>query len=190
MTSSSAYDMQTLDKLKQWNEVDQEYEKRRRDMRESTKVMQEQQKAEKQNKDAIDSLLGDELAKQHVNNCLKDELLTESTGTCTNSQAPHRVLKYHWKGMNEDQLNQIRLEQLRQAEDKKRREEMEKEEERMWAAQEEANRRNLLKVQRQFDKAKLGRVQDEVVEYNKLKAKECERRDKIMYDSVHNYKAH
>ena len=158
-------------------------------MRVCTKTVQEQQAAEKAAKDALDSLMGDELGKQHINNCLKDDFYTENTGTCTNSTAPHRVLKYHWKGMDADQLGHIRNEQQRQIADKKAREEMEKKAEQMWAEQEETNRRNLLRVQREHDRAKNNRVLDEVVEYNRLKAKECERREKIIYDNVHNYKA-
>jgi RIB43A len=157
-------------------------------MRNCTRNIQKEQAAEKANKDALDSLMGDDLGKQHVNNCLKDDFYTENTSTCTSNIAPNRVLKYHWKGMNADQTNQIRLDQLRQIEDKKMRETTDKEEDKMWAEQEEANRINLIRIQREHDRAKNSRVLDEVVEYNRLKAKECERRDKIIYDHVHNYK--
>lgn len=188
MSHIRAYDTQNLTDLKQWNDVNDDYERRRKDMRISNMNVQKQQAAEKANRDALDSLIGDDLGKQHVNNCLKDDFYTENTGTCTSSIAPHRVLKYHWKGMNAEQVGQIRLDQQRQIDDKKMREAADKEEEKMWAEQEEANRRNLIRVQREHDRAKNARVLDEVVEYNRLKAKECERRDKIIYDNVHNYK--
>lgn len=182
------YDTQTLETNKQWDAVDKEYEKRRLDMRNCTREFQEQQKKEKENRDTAESLWQDELGKQHINYCSNHDLFTENTQTCTSHVAPYRVLKYHWKGMDATQTNDIRLEQLRQAEDKKLREQMEKEAERMWAAQEEANRRNLLRVQREHDRQKAARVNDQVIEYNKLKAKEVERRDKILYDNVHAYK--
>ena len=157
-------------------------------MRNATQNVQKEQKAQKQNKDALDSLIGDELGKHHINNCMNDPFYTEDPNTCTSSILSNRHLKYHWKGMSADERNQIRLDQQRQMEDKKKREDMEKEEEKMWAAQEEANRKNLLRVQRLHDKEKSSRIKDEVIEYNRLKAKECDRRDKIMYDSVHSYK--
>lgn len=174
--------------MRQRNDNDKEYERRRLDVRVATKETQRQQASEKAAKDALDSLMGDELGKQHVNNCLKDDFYTENVDTCTSSLVPRRNLKYHWKGMNADQLNDIRLEQQRQIADKKAREDMEKQAEQIWADQEEHNRRNLLRVQREFDRAKQNKKLDEVVEYNRLKAKECERREKIIYDNVHNYK--
>lgn len=189
-TVDQLYDKQLLEVNREWDETNKEYEKRRRDMRECTKDFQSQQRLEKEKRDALDSLIGDQLSKQHVNYCLNNDFYTENVDTCTSSIVPHRVLKYHWKGMNADQLNKIRLEQERQIEDKKLREKADKDEEAMWAAQEEQNRRNLLKVQREFDRAKKGRVLDEMVEYNKLKAKECQQREKILYDNVHNYKVY
>lgn len=182
------YDTQNLEVNKQWDSVDKEYEKRRLDMRNCTREFQEQQKKEKENRDASESVWLDELGKQHVNYCSNHDFYTENTQTCTSHVAPYRVLKYHWKGMDAGQTKDIRLEQLRQAEDKKLREQMEKEEEKIWAAQEEANRKNLLRVQREHDRQKASRVNDQVIEYNKLKAKEVERRDKILYDNVHAYK--
>jgi hypothetical protein len=187
-TRDNTYDTQNLELHRQWDVVNTEYEKRRQEMRDHCRNFQLQQHDQKRNKDAIDSLMGDEMGKIHINNCLKDDFYTENTDTCTSSIAPHRVLKYHWKGMDDDQLKNIRLEQERQIADKKMREDMEKEEEKMWALQEETNRRNLLKLQRHHDKAKATRIMDEVVEYNKLKARECERREKGIYAGTHNYK--
>ena len=189
-TADNMHEKQTLEINRLWKETDEEYERRRREMRECTKVFQVQQREEKEKKDALDSLIGDEHSKQHVNYCMNNDFYTENTDTCTSSKVPHRVLKYHWKGMNPDQVKKIRLDQERQIEDKKMREKADKEEEMMWAAQDEQNRRNLLKVQREVERAKKGRALDEVVEYNKLKAKECEQREKILYDNVHNYKVY
>lgn len=187
---NKAYETQTATIHQEMGQVQDEYERRRKDMRECTRVAQEQQYKEKEQRDALDSLMGDEMAKRHINTCMESDFFTENPNTCTNNLQPHRYLKYHWKGMDSDQLGQIRLDQLRQMADKKSKEDAEKEEEKLWAMQEEQNRKQLLKVQREFDRQRKGKMLDEVVEYNRLKARECDRREKIIYDNVHNYKVY
>ena len=52
-------------------------------------------------------------------NMISCDLLTENPDQAISQFGPHRVVPDRWKGMNEDQLRQIREEQQRQIEEKK-----------------------------------------------------------------------
>lgn len=50
----------------------------------------------------------DEQAKaQHISTVLNSQFYTEDTATCQSQLAAHRVIPYHWKGMNQDQRKDI-----------------------------------------------------------------------------------
>ena len=129
----------------------------------------------------------DDMKKSHINYCLNNDFYTENTQTCQSQLGKQRVIPYHWKGMNDEQKRAILNEQEKIRQDVQLRKQLEKEEEECWAAQQEQLRRNLIKLERERNRGK-GNIMDEIVEYNKLKAKEDKVRSRIMYSDTHSYK--
>jgi len=138
-------------------------------------------------KDALDQFYNDNCSKEHIKHCNENPFYTENTSTCQSMLGPHRVIPYHWKGMNDEQKRTILQEQERMRSDKLSQKELEKEEERLWALQQEEIRRQqvLLSKQHQVGKCK---TYNEIVEFNKLKAKEDDVRGSEMYEQTHDYK--
>lgn len=101
------YDTQQRDVNDKWGLLDDEHEKRRRDMRIANQDTLDMQIKEKLEKDALDKLMSDRQSQQHINSCLTDDFYTENTDTCKSHVSDTRNLKYHWKGMNGDERNQI-----------------------------------------------------------------------------------
>ena len=71
--------------------------------------------------------------------------MTENPATCTSVVSANRVKKYHWKGMNEEQKNEILTTAQEQVAENKRKKELLKEADALWAAQEETKRLALVK---------------------------------------------
>ena len=138
-------------------------------------------------KDALDHFIGDKASQQHIDHCMNNDFYTENTNTCQSMLGRHRVLPYHWKGMDQGQKKTILQEQERMIEDRKRREQMEKEEEMLWDLQQEEIRRMKVKMDRQKNRG-TGTKMNEIVEFNKLKAKEDKMRADEMYCRTHDYK--
>ena len=181
------YDTMQKDVNDKWGELNDEHEKRRRDMRVACRDTLDGQIREKFERDALDKLLSDQQSQQHIDTCLNDDFYLENTDTCKSNVSDTRVLKYHWKGMNNDQKKQILLEQERMRADNKAKKDLEVMEEKAWALQEEKIRRDLIKMQRENERQSKA-CQNDQDEYNKFKAKEDTQRSKIMYDDVHRYK--
>lgn len=181
------HDTQTLEINRQWTDLNSDYENRRRDVHVATKETQIDQFKEKVEKDAIDQLVEDTASQNHINYCMTNDFQTENTNTCESQLAKNRVLPYHWKGMNEAQRKAILQEQERMREDRKMREQLEKEEEDLWARQQEEIRRMKVKMDRMHKRGG-NKVLNEVVEFNKLKAKEDKIRGDEMYMRTHDYK--
>lgn len=181
------YDTQRLEINRQWTHLDSDYEKRRKDVREAAKQTQIDQFKEKVEKDAIDRLVEDTASQNHIDYCMNNEFQTENTGTCQSMLAKNRVLPYHWKGMDQGQKKAILQEQERMRKDREMRNKLQKEEEDLWAKQQEEIRRMKVKMDRMHKRGK-GKTLGEIVEFNKLKAKEDKIRDGDMYMRTHDYK--
>ena len=181
------YDTMQIDINNKWGQLNDEHEKRRKEMRVACQDTLDGQIREKNEKDALDRLLADQQSQKHIESCLNDDFYLENTDTCKSNVSDTRVLKYHWKGMNDDQKKQILLEQERMRADNQAKKDQEKLEEKAWAAQQEKIRRDLIKMQRQqANEVKKG--QNDLDEYNRFKGMEDNQRSKIMYDDVHRYK--
>jgi len=80
----------------------------------------------------------DNLAKeQHMKYNTTHDFYTENTETCQSQLAKHRVIPYHWKGMNEHQRTQILNEQDKQRMEAEKIKKLKEEEERYYAIQAE-----------------------------------------------------
>jgi hypothetical protein len=78
--------------------------------------------------------------KNHIAYNTNHDFYTENPDTCQSQVAAHRVLKYHWKGMNENQRDQILAEQEKQRKEADNIKKLKQEEERMLALQAEVSK--------------------------------------------------
>lgn len=121
---------------------------------------------EKLNREAAARKLDDDEKLSHIAYNTGHPFFTEDPATTQSQLAPHRVLPYHYKGMNEQQLKAIFDEQRRQAEEKALKKKQEQERALQEARQSEAQRRAALLFERQVTN-KAQRVKDENRDYLK-----------------------
>ena len=69
---------------------------------------------EKYDRDNAAKMKSDQAKLNHIAYNTIDDFHTENVATCQSQLAHHRVLPYHWKGMNELQKRQIMLERANQ----------------------------------------------------------------------------
>ncbi len=74
---------------------------------------------------------------QHLQYNTRNDFYTENTETCQSQLAKHRVIPYHWKGMNDHQRTQILNEQDKQRKEAENIQKMKVEEEKLYALQAE-----------------------------------------------------
>ena len=91
---------------------------------------------------------------EEIRNHLESDLLNENPDKAVSAFGPHRVVPAEWKGMNEDQLNDIRHTQSAQLQAKAEQERRDKMEAEMWRLQEQQVARELLKRERAMDRLK------------------------------------
>ncbi|XP_039719128.1 RIB43A-like with coiled-coils protein 2 [Pteropus medius] len=84
-----------------------------------------------------------------ITNLLRGDLLSENPWQATSSFGPHRVAPDRWKGMTRDQLEQIRLCQKQQVQEKLRLQEEERLRDRLWDRQRVEHARATLLLERQ-----------------------------------------
>ncbi|XP_015991196.2 RIB43A-like with coiled-coils protein 2 [Rousettus aegyptiacus] len=84
-----------------------------------------------------------------ITNLLRGGLLSENPQQAASSFGPHRVAPDRWKGMNQDQLEQIRLCQKQQVQEKLRLQEEERLRDRLWDRQRVEHARETLLLERQ-----------------------------------------
>lgn len=181
------FDTQRLEINRQWADVNNDFENRRKNVRVAARETQVDQFREKVERDAIDHLVADKASQSHINYCMTNSFQTENTNTCQSQLANNRVLPYHWKGMNEQQKKSILQDQERMREERRMRDNLEKDEGKLWAMQQEEVRRMKVKMDRMHKRGQRKNL-NEMVEYNKLKAKEDKIRDGDMYMRTHDYK--
>lgn len=80
----------------------------------------------------------DDIERQkHIEHITGHNFFTENTDTCQSQLAPHRVLPYHWKGMNEHQRGDILHEQDKQRKEADSIKKLKQDEEKLYAIQAE-----------------------------------------------------
>lgn len=63
--------------------------------------------AEKYDKDRVDKEIEESEKKKHINYSCTNDFITENPQTCQSHFQNHRVLKYHWKGMNTNEKTDV-----------------------------------------------------------------------------------
>jgi len=121
---------------------------------------------------------------EEIRNQLASDLLTENKGVTTSALAPHRYLKYAFKGMTREQQQAIRDEQAGQAADKEQRRLREKEEEQNWDLVQEAVRRNLIAGEREVFRRKQ-ELAKQTAEEQRRQAEEARMRKEVLYKQVY-----
>jgi len=135
---------------------------------------------EKADKDRMAKLREEADKKQHMDYNTAHDFYTENTATCQSQLAPHRVIPYHWKGMNEHQRSEIMHEQDKQKKETQNIKKLRQEEERLYALQAEHQR----KMQIQMEREKMRRKEELLrnqKEFNLLKNEEQQIKIKTMY---------
>ena len=124
----------------------------------------------------------EELEKQnHLEYNTAHDFYTENTETCQSQLAPHRVIPYHWKGMNEHQRSEILSEQDKQKKEAENIKNLKKEEERLYAIQAEHQRKMQIQIEREKARRKEELLRNQK-EYNLLKNQEQQIKIKTMYN--------
>jgi len=118
--------------------------------------------------------------KNHIDYNTTNKFCTENTNTCQSQLAPHRVIPYHWKGMNEHQRKEILTEQEKQRKETERIKNLQKEEERLYALQAEHQRKMQIQMEREKNRRKEELLKNQK-EFNLLKNEEQQVRIKSMY---------
>jgi hypothetical protein len=118
--------------------------------------------------------------KNHMDYNTANDFYTENTETCQSQLAGHRVIPYHWKGMNEHQRKEILNEQDKQRRETENIKNLKKDEEKLYAIQAEHQR----KMQIQMEREKVRRREElakNQKEFNLLKNEEQQIKIKTMY---------
>jgi len=123
----------------------------------------------------------EDLDKQkHIEYNTGNNFYTENTETCQSQLAPHRVIPYHWKGMNEHQRNNVLDEQDKQRKEAESIKKLQKDEEKYYAMQAEHQRKMQINMEREKARRK-EELQKNQQEFNQLKDQEQAIKIKTMY---------
>jgi len=124
---------------------------------------------------------GETLAKQqHLEYNSQHDFYTENPETCQSQLAKHRVIPYHWKGMNGHQRTEILNEQEKQRKEADNIKKMKEEEERLYAIQAEHQRKMQIQMEREKQRRKDELLRNQK-EFNLLKNEEQQIKIKTMY---------
>jgi len=135
---------------------------------------------EKADRDKFTKMTEEVSKKNHLEYNTAHDFYTENTETCQSQLAGHRVIPYHWKGMNGHQRSEILNEQDKQRKEAENLKNLRKEEERLYALQAEHQRKMQIQMEREKVRRKeeLARNQKE---FNLLKNEEQQIKIKTMY---------
>jgi len=179
--SKQAFDTQTLQLNGMRSALEQDHEQKRKAMAKAYQEANLQLSKEKQDREKDQRLIEQNAKKAHIEYNTSHDFYTENPETCKSYVSETRVLKYHWKGMNADQKNEILAEQDKQIKQTEMLKKERQEEERMFAIQTEHQR--IMQVQMEREK---NRRQAEILrnqkEFNLLKNQEQQIKIKTMYD--------
>jgi len=139
---------------------------------------------EKRDKEAQRRMMQYEDDEEEIRNQLTSDLLTENRAATQSHLAPHRYLKYHFKGFSEEQREAIREDQGRQAMDKADRAAQERQEEQNWDLVQEAVRRNLIAGEREVFRRKQ-ELARQTAEEQRRQAEEARMRRNVLDKQVY-----
>lgn len=159
------------------------YNAQHREMREAARVANEQLIREKLARETLEKQEDRFQNSYEQTYTTTSALMTEDTSTTRSALADHRKVPYHYKGMSQDELNQIYLDQKRQVEENARKREEEKRQTMDEARMSEGQRRALILYEREM-KAKQDRLNEETREH--LKTQMLEHKEK--YTDPYNEK--
>ncbi|KAL4439148.1 hypothetical protein ABPG74_008923 [Tetrahymena malaccensis] len=176
-----AFEQQTLHINMMRGDLEDKLNQKRRNWEKNTKEFNVQQRNEKLDYERSSHLDNQAQNQYHITYCNTNNFQTENTGTCTSAFGPHRVIPYHWKGMNPQQKKDIILEQDQQRHERDILKNLERDEDKAFSNQTEHNRFMLINLERQKNRQHRQRM-DEIKEFNLLAAKEQKIKLKHMYD--------
>eukprot|EP01017_Pseudomicrothorax_dubius_P035139 TRINITY_DN4885_c0_g1_i2.p1 TRINITY_DN4885_c0_g1~~TRINITY_DN4885_c0_g1_i2.p1 ORF type:complete len:175 (-),score=53.31 TRINITY_DN4885_c0_g1_i2:93-617(-) len=169
------FETQTLALNQMRKEAETDHSKKHFAVERAVKQANLEQMREKIDRERAEREKEQELRNKHIMTVLNSDFYRENPATCQSALAPHRVLPYHFKGMNTDQRSEI----LNQQEIQRRQTEMikssQKEEERLFALQDEQNRKMLIMMEREKVRRQQELLQSQR-EYNKLMTEEVKTR--------------
>lgn len=119
--------------------LEEEHHKKRELMEKATKDSNLLLMYEKYDKDRVEKEKNDEEKRKHVQYAQTNDFITENTLTCQSQFQNHRVIKYHWKGMNLNEKDNIFKTIDQQKQENERLEKIKNDEERDYALQTEVN---------------------------------------------------
>jgi len=122
----------------------------------------------------------DQSKQNHKEYITSHDFYTENTATCQSQLAQHRVIPYHWKGMNAHQRQEILNEQDKQRKETEKIKKLREEEERMYALQAEHQRKMQIQMEREKQRRKDELLRNQK-EFNLLKNEEQQIKIKTMY---------
>lgn len=123
----------------------------------------------------------EELAKKsHIEYNTGHNFYTENTQTCQSQLANHRVIPYHWKGMNEHQRTGILHEQDKQRKETENIKNLREEEEKLYDLQAEHQRKMQIQLEREKQRKREELLKNQK-EYNLLKNEEQKIKVRTMY---------
>jgi len=135
---------------------------------------------EKSDKEFTQKVKEDSDNKNHIQHNTTNVFCTENTETCQSQLAPHRVIPYHWKGMNEHQRTNILHEQDKQRKEADSIKKLQKDEEKLYAMQAEHQRKMQIQMEREKARRKEELTKNQQ-EFNLLKDQEQAIKIKTMY---------
>jgi len=135
---------------------------------------------EKDDRDRTALTKEDQDKQMHMQYNPNNDFYTENTATCQSQLADHRVIPYHWKGMNEHQRKEILSEQEKQRKETENIKTLKKEEERLYALQAENQRKMQIQMEREKNRRKEELMRNQK-EFNLLKNEEQQIKIKTMY---------
>jgi len=117
---------------------------------------------------------------RHIEYNTGNNFYTEDTQTCQSQLAPHRVIPYHWKGMNDHQRSEILHEQDKQRKETDSIKKLHKDEDKLYALQAEHQRKMQIQMEREKARRKEELMKNQQ-EFNLLKNQEQQIKVKTMY---------
>eukprot|EP00743_Colponemidia_sp_Colp-15_P000519 GILK01000584.1.p1 GENE.GILK01000584.1~~GILK01000584.1.p1 ORF type:complete len:402 (-),score=99.54 GILK01000584.1:127-1233(-) len=156
-------------------QMEQEQAQRNRDAQVATRDANLYLAEERRLRDAQDRRVEDRSAQEDVMHQTTSAFLNEDPAKANSTFGPHRVVKYEWKGMNRDQMQEILNTQEAQKRERALIQEQERQREREYELQSEACRRLLIASQREMER-KRNQLRANVRDYQKSQDQEFKAR--------------
>jgi len=178
--AESNFANQTLQLNSMRKNLEEDYEHKQKMMKKAVMQSNRTLAQEKEDRDLNDKVREDLDKKTHLEYNTGHDFYTENTETCQSQLAGHRVIPYHWKGMNDHQRGEILNEQEKQRKEADNQKKLQKEEERLYALQAEHQRKMMIQMEREKTRRKEELTKNQK-EFNLLKNEEQQIKIKTMY---------